>query len=431
MSIPSMEETRVERLSTPQTTGEPGVVDVDYGWQGNNRVELLENGEAYFPRVFEAMRQATTEILLETFIVFEDKVGNELQQVLIDAARRGVRVTASLDGFGCGELSTGFLAALSEAGVHIQIFDPAPKHLGIRTNWFRRLHRKIVVVDGTIAFIGGINFSADHLGDFGPEAKQDYSVEVQGPAVADIHHFALLQCGRPARAKYWWQRRRQRRSELAFNDHDGQVRLVYRDNGDHRTDIEEVYRRVLRTAKRRVVIANAYFFPGYRLLREIRNAARRGVDVRLILQGQPDMLVAKLAARMTYDYLLKSGVQIHEYCERPLHGKVALVDEDWSTVGSSNLDPLSLSMNLEANVLIRDRAFNRTLFERLEYLSDNHCKAMSVDTAPRGRVWHMTVGFLVFHFLRHFPAWAGWLPAHKPRLKPFSQPNGSDHHVPR
>jgi len=421
-----MDKTNVEHLSTTPPIREPGVVDVEYGWQGNNRVELLENGEAYFPRVFEAMRQAKTEILLETFIVFEDKVGDELKEVLIAAAQRGVRITASLDGFGCGELSTGYLAALSEAGVRIQIFDPAPKTLGIRTNWFRRLHRKIVVVDGTVAFIGGINFSADHLADFGPEAKQDYSVEVQGPAVADIHHFALLQSGRPARAKYWWQRRRQRRSELAFTDHDGQVRLVYRDNGEHPTDIEEVYRQVLRTAQRRVVIANAYFFPGYRLLREIRNAARRGVDVRLILQGQPDMLAAKLAARMTYDYLLKSGVQIYEYCDRPLHGKVALVDEDWSTVGSSNLDPLSLSLNLEANVLIRDRAFNRDLFERLEDLSNNHCKVMSADKSPRGRVWHMTVGFLVFHFLRHFPAWAGWLPAHKPRLKPFSHSAGSD-----
>ncbi|RON39869.1 cardiolipin synthase ClsB [Pseudomonas brassicacearum] len=426
MSSPSMDKTEVEHLSTTPPIREPGVVDIEYGWQGNNRLELLENGEAYFPRVFEAMRQAKTEILLETFIVFEDKVGDELQEVLIAAAQRGVRITVSLDGFGCGELSTGYLTALSEAGVRIQIFDPAPKHLGIRTNWFRRLHRKIVVVDGTIAFIGGINFSADHLADFGPEAKQDYSVEVQGPAVTDIHHFALLQCGRPARAKYWWQRRRQRRSELAFTDHDGQVRLVYRDNGEHPTDIEEVYRQVLRSAQRRVVIANAYFFPGYRLLREIRNAARRGVDVRLILQGQPDLLAAKLAARMTYDYLLKSGVQIYEYCDRPLHGKVALVDEDWSTVGSSNLDPLSLSLNLEANVLIRDRAFNRDLFERLEDLSNNHCKVMSADKSPRGRVWHMTVGFLVFHFLRHFPAWAGWLPAHKPRLKPFSHSAGSD-----
>lgn len=419
MNSAPLEKSAVDPVTLNLPVREPGHVDVEYQWHSNNRVELLENGEEYFPRVFEAMRAAKSEILLETFIVFEDKVGAELQQILIEAAQRGVRTTVSLDGFGCGELSTGYLSALSDAGVHLQIFDPAPKHLGIRTNWFRRLHRKIVVVDGLIAFIGGINFSGDHLADFGPEAKQDYSVEIQGPVVADIHHFALLQSGRPGRARFWWQRRRQRLEEMAFTDHDGQVRLVFRDNDQHNTDIEDVYLQVLRKAKRRVIIANAYFFPGYRLLREIRNAARRGVEVRLILQGQPDMLVAKLAARMTYDYLLRAGVQIHEYCQRPLHGKVALVDEDWSTVGSSNLDPLSLSLNLEANVLIRDRAFNQHLYERLEDLSQNHCKAMDAKLLPRGRIWHMTVGFLVFHFLRHFPAMAGWLPAHKPRLKPF------------
>ncbi|MDM8192878.1 cardiolipin synthase ClsB [Pseudomonas koreensis] len=419
MNSAPLEKSAVDPVTLNPPVREPGHVDVEYQWHSNNRVELLENGEEYFPRVFEAMRAAKSEILLETFIVFEDKVGAELQQILIEAAQRGVRTTVSLDGFGCGELSTGYLSALSDAGVHLQIFDPAPKHLGIRTNWFRRLHRKIVVVDGLIAFIGGINFSGDHLADFGPEAKQDYSVEIQGPVVADIHHFALLQSGRPGRARFWWQRRRQRLEEMAFTDHDGQVRLVFRDNDQHNTDIEDVYLQVLRKANRRVIIANAYFFPGYRLLREIRNAARRGVEVRLILQGQPDMLVAKLAARMTYDYLLRAGVQIHEYCQRPLHGKVALVDDDWSTVGSSNLDPLSLSLNLEANVLIRDRAFNQHLYERLEDLSRNHCKAMDAKLLPRGRIWHMTVGFLVFHFLRHFPAMAGWLPAHKPRLKPF------------
>ncbi|MEL1090724.1 cardiolipin synthase ClsB [Pseudomonas sp. OB66] len=419
MNSAPLEKSAVDPVPLNPPVREPGHVDVEYQWHSNNRVELLENGEEYFPRVFEAMRAAKSEILLETFIVFEDKVGAELQQILIEAAQRGVRTTVSLDGFGCGELSTSYLSALSDAGVHLQIFDPAPKHLGIRTNWFRRLHRKIVVVDGLIAFIGGINFSGDHLADFGPEAKQDYSVEIQGPVVADIHHFALLQSGRPGRARFWWQRRRQRLEEMAFTDHDGQVRLVFRDNDQHNTDIEDVYLQVLRKAKRRVIIANAYFFPGYRLLREIRNAARRGVEVRLILQGQPDMLVAKLAARMTYDYLLRAGVQIHEYCQRPLHGKVALVDDDWSTVGSSNLDPLSLSLNLEANVLIRDRAFNQHLYERLEDLSQNHCKAMDAKLLPRGRIWHMTVGFLVFHFLRHFPAMAGWLPAHKPRLKPF------------
>ena len=421
MSSTPLEKSAIPGLEPPVTATQQRPVDLEYGWHSNNRVELLENGEAYFPRVFAALREAQSEILLETFILFEDKVGHELHGILIEAAQRGVRVTVSLDGFGCGELSTGFLGALSEAGVHLQLFDPARPLLGVRTNWFRRLHRKIVVVDGQLAFVGGINFSADHLADFGPEAKQDYAVEIQGPAVVDIHHFALLQSGRPARAKYWWQRQRRRRSELAQAEHDGQVRLVYRDNREHRSDIEEVYLHVLRGARQRVVIANAYFFPGYRLLREIRNAARRGVDVRLILQGEPDMPIVKFAARMLYDYLLKDGVKIYEYCQRPLHGKVALVDEDWSTVGSSNLDPLSLSLNLEANVLIRDRAFNRLLFERLEQLSQDHCQAMSPDRAPRSRLWRLTIGFMVFHFLRHFPAWAGWLPAHKPRLKPFVQ----------
>ena len=409
----------VEHIATDQPPDNNKARDVDYGWQSGNHVELLENGEAYFPAVFDALRGAQREILLETFILFEDKVGHELQGILIEAAQRGVKVVVSLDGFGCGELSPAFLGELAEAGVTVQMFDPASKILGIRTNWFRRLHRKIVVVDASVAFIGGINFSADHLADFGPEAKQDYAVQVIGPAVADLHHFALAQNGRQIRSRRGWRRRQQRPSPWTSEKGDGLVRLVYRDNIQHRDDIEEAYIYALSQARQRVVIANAYFFPGYRLLREIRNAARRGVQVQLIMQGQPDVLLAKLAARMLYDYLLKDGVVIHEYCQRPLHGKVALVDDEWSTVGSSNLDPLSLALNLEANVLIRDRAFNQQLYERLDVLAKEHCQTMPENRKPRLWLWRLTVGFLVFHVMRHFPALTGWLPAHKPRLKPF------------
>ena len=409
----------VEHIATDQPPDEAKARDLDYGWQSNNQIELLENGEAYFPSVFDAMRKAQREILLETFILFEDKVGHELQGILIEAAQRGVKVVVSLDGFGCGELSPAFLGELAAAGVEVQMFDPAPKMLGVRTNWFRRLHRKIVVVDATVAFIGGINFSADHLGDFGPEAKQDYALRLTGPAVADLHHFALAQSGRQVRTRRGWRRRQQRPALWTTDNSDGLVRLIYRDNVQHRDDIEEAYIHALSKAQQRVVIANAYFFPGYRLLREIRNAARRGVQVQLIMQGQPDVLLAKLAARMLYDYLLKDGVVIHEYCQRPLHGKVALVDDHWSTVGSSNLDPLSLSLNLEANVLIRDRAFNQQLYERLAILAKDHCRTMPENRKPRLWLWRLTVGFLVFHVMRHFPVLTGWLPAHKPRLKPF------------
>jgi len=411
--------TAVEHIATDQPPDQTKARDLDYGWQSGNQVELLENGEAYFPKVFEVLRQAQREILLETFILFEDKVGLELQGVLIEAARRGVKVVVSLDGFGCGELQPAFLGELADAGVTVQMFDPASKTLGIRTNWFRRLHRKIVVVDANVAFIGGINFSADHLGDFGPEAKQDYAVQVTGPAVADLHHFALAQSGRQVRMRRGWRRRQQPPSAWPGDQGEGLVRLIYRDNLQHRDDIEEAYIHALGKAQTRVVIANAYFFPGYRLLRAIRNAARRGVQVQLIMQGQPDVLLAKLAARMLYDYLLKDGVVIHEYCQRPLHGKVALVDEEWSTVGSSNLDPLSLSLNLEANVLIHDRRFNQQLYERLQTLAKDHCQTMPENRKPRLWLWRLTVGFLVFHVMRHFPALTGWLPAHKPRLKPI------------
>ncbi|MGY2378368.1 cardiolipin synthase ClsB [Pseudomonas sp. SDO524_S393] len=412
----------VEHISTDQPPDAAKARDLDYGWQSGNQIELLENGEAYFPRVFDALRAAQREILLETFILFEDKVGHELQGILIEAAQRGVKVLLNLDGFGCGELSPTFLGELVEAGVTVQMFDPAAKTLGFRTNWFRRLHRKIVVVDASVGFIGGINFSADHLGDFGPEAKQDYAVQVTGPAVADLHHFTLAQSGRQVRTRRGWRRREQRPAPWPGERGDGLVRLIYRDNVQHRDDIEEAYIQALSKARTRVVIANAYFFPGYRLLREIRNAARRGVHVQLIMQGQPDVLMAKLAARMLYDYLLKDGVVIHEYCQRPLHGKVALVDDDWSTVGSSNLDPLSLSLNLEANVLVRDRAFNQQLYERLETLAHQHCQTMPENRKPRLWLWRLTVGFLVFHVMRHFPALTGWLPAHKPRLKPVESP---------
>ena len=126
MNSAPLEKSAVEPISITPPVREPGQVDVEYRWQGGNHVQLLENGEEYFPRVFAAMRAAKSEILLETFIVFEDKVGAELQEILIDVAKRGVRTTVSLDGFGCGELTTGYLSALSDAGVHLQIFDQPP-----------------------------------------------------------------------------------------------------------------------------------------------------------------------------------------------------------------------------------------------------------------------------------------------------------------
>ncbi|WP_137973187.1 cardiolipin synthase ClsB [Pseudomonas sp. F(2018)] len=383
---------------------------MNYNWREGNQVQLLINGEEYYPRVFECIRAAQREVLIETFIIFEDKVGNELQQVLIDAAQRGVRVELTVDGYGTADLSREFVAAMTSAGVNIHVFDPSPRWLGMRTNLFRRLHRKVVVIDGERAFVGGINYSADHLGDFGPMAKQDYAVEVVGPIVADLHA-ASLRVMRPALDAPSQVRPVTR---LAG---DARMLLTVRDNDAHSRDIEAQYLLAIRSANYRLVVANAYFFPGYRLLRELRNAARRGVRVTLILQGQPDMPWARGFSRMLYNYLLRDGVEIHEYCQRPLHGKVALADREWATVGSSNLDPLSLALNLEANLFIRDARFNQQLYEHLHTLINEHCKRISLERVIRGYWWRAPLIFLCFHFTRLFPAIASKFPGHSPRLK--------------
>ena len=392
-------------------------------WIGGNSFELLENGEAFFPRVFEAIRNAKREVVLETFILFEDKVGLELHAALLSAARRGVQIDVTVDGFGSPDLSPEFIGALCEAGVRLHVFDPRPRLLGWRYNMLRRMHRKIVVVDGEVAFVGGINYSADHLADYGPEAKQDYSVQARGPIVGVIHRFVhtMLATGqRHGQGRRWFSFRKRMRSLSSAAEPVGDASAIFvtRDNGEHTNDIERHYRAAIRAARTRITIANAYFFPGYRLIREMRRAARRGVQVRLVLQGQPDMAIVKTAAGLLYHHLINAGVHVFEYTERPLHGKVALVDDVWATVGSSNLDPLSLSLNLEANLVIRDKAFNQVLAERLEDLIQHKCREIAAESLEPATGWRIARSFIVFHLLRHYPSWAGWLPAHAPRLVP-------------
>jgi cardiolipin synthase len=329
-------------------------------------------------------------------------------------------VELTVDGYGSPDLSAAFIGALQAAGVRLHVIDQRPPVLGMRTNLLRRLHRKLVVVDREIGFIGGLNFSIDHLRKAGPESKQDYAVEARGPIVLDFYRLmeASLYPVRPSWRDRWNERRFSWRSTRAVRPAgDGLAMLVVRDNDRHRDDIERQYRVAFRAARHEVILANAYFFPGFRLLREMRNAARRGVKVHLILQGRPDKDIARWGAVALYEYLMRDGVQIHEYTTRPLHGKVAVMDDRWVTVGSSNLDPFSLSLNLEANVIALDADLNRELRGRLMHLIEHECTPAP---APRpGFSWiRQGLSFLLFHFLRWFPRFMGERPSHRPRVAP-------------
>lgn len=395
--------------------------DIPGNWTYGNRVRLLENGEEYYPAVFGAIERAQSEVLLETFLIFEDEVGRALQQALIGAARRGARVVATADHYGSPDLSREFVQEMIDAGVDFRYFDPQPRLMGMRTNMFRRLHRKIVVIDRREAYVGGINYSIDHLRKHGPESKQDYSVALEGPIVDHFRQLvlALVESRELPRNRPWW-RTRVKPMSMERAQHGGVPALAMRrDNDRHKDDIEIHYRAAIRQAQREILIANAYFFPGYRLVREIRRAARRGVKVRLVLQGgAADKAIATWAARSLYRYLARAGVCIYEYCERPLHGKVAVIDDAWSTVGSSNLDPSSLSLNHEANVIIWDRAFAAELKANLEKLIANHCMSIESERFSEPVLWRRWAGFFVFHLIRRFPYWDRWLPKREQPVLP-------------
>ena len=250
---------------------------MSYHWRDGNRLQLLENGEEFFPRVFEVIAQAKKEVLLETFILFQDKVGNELQKALIAAAENGASVDVTVDGYGSADLHGEFVTAMTRVGVRIHMFDPGKRLLGRRLNVFRRMHRKIVVVDGEVAFIGGINFSADHLGDFGPAAKQDYA---PGGRPGGARHPSLRpEPDRPEQAAaaslVATPLRQQTPGYGGISRGEARALFVVRDNDQHRNDIEEHYLQAIRDARSRLLIANAYFFPGYRVLR--KSATQRDV----------------------------------------------------------------------------------------------------------------------------------------------------------
>lgn len=378
----------------------------------NVALELLINGEQYYPRLWEDIRAAQKEVLLETFILFEDVVGSQLADELCAAAQRGVEVHLTIDGWGSAWLPQAFCERLTEHGVQLHVFDPVSnsvRRLGLRPNIFRRMHRKIVVIDRQIAYIGGINFSEDHLAESHPEGKQDYVVRAEGSVAQQIQEFVTGEIQRLGH-----RRRRSRKlskRDLARHwgreDKGSEVFFVTRDNREHRSDIERFYKVAFRRVQREIIVANAYFFPSYGFIWQLRRAVRRGVRVVLILQGKPDMAYVRTAASTLYDYLLDAGVEVYEYTQRPLHGKVAIFDDAWCTIGSSNLDPLSFALNAEANLFIYDSAFTRQLRDHLMELQATQCTRITRADIPRQKGWRHLVRILAFHLMRRFPKLLG------------------------
>jgi cardiolipin synthase len=335
---------------------------------GKNDVTLLESGLALFPAMIAAIDGAQQDIHFETYIFALDDTGIAVQAALMHAARRGVKVRVVTDWFGTGAKQARRLGmAFAEAGVRYRVFNP----------WFKRgvtrTHRKIVVVDREVAFVGGININDDWLCDYAPHERLpaprwDFAVQVRGPLVAQIHRETQAQWARVGRlgiVKRVNLFREMRKRPRATPYAPMQAAFVVRDNLRNRRTIQRAYLQALGHARSSVLLANPYFAPGLKFREALSHAARRGVDVRLLI-GVGEFWLQDMVARSFYPKLLDCGVQVIEYRKTQLHAKVAVIDEDWSTVGSSNCDGLSLFLNQEANVVVRDAEFARAMRAHIE-----------------------------------------------------------------
>lgn len=331
-----------------------------------NRLTLLDKGGEYFPALIAAMDAARYEIHLESYIYQADAAGRAVAEALIRAARRGVAARLLLDGFGSRNLAQELIRALRHAGVELLFYRPESSLLQWRRHRLRRMHRKLAVVDARVAFVGGINVLSDLDGHGLVAPRQDFAVRVEGPLVADIH---------AAARKLWrqvrWSRLGLARGEDAWLKPDirsageQKAEFLARDNLRGRRAIERAYLKAIGHARAEVIIANAYFLPGRRFRRALAQAAARGVKVVLIVQGHTDHRLYQAASRALYRFFLEHGMEVHEYRASELHAKAAVIDGHWATLGSSNIDPFSLLLAREANVVAHDPGFAGELRRRI------------------------------------------------------------------
>lgn len=331
-----------------------------------NRINLLTSGSEYFPALEAVFDAAQHEIHLETYIFEDDVAGRRIAAALQRAARRGVATHLLVDGYGSRQLNPGLVAGMQSAGVRYLVYRPDIAPWTFQRQRLRRMHRKLAVIDAQVAFVGGINIIDDMHTPGQTPPRFDYAVRIEGPLLINIH---------PVAKKLWalveftqlGQDWRPRAPPVAADNPLGHQRAAFlvRDNLRHRSDIEEAYLAAVAGARSEILIASSYFFPGQVFRRALMDAAARGVRVVLLLQGRVEYVLLHYAAHALYGAFLDAGIEIHEYHKSFLHAKVAVIDRRWATVGSSNIDPLSLLLAREANVVIDDREFAAGLQQSL------------------------------------------------------------------
>ncbi len=379
-----------------------------------NQIHLLRNGAEYFPALIAAIDHANHEIYLQTYIFEPDITGLKVGTALKNAAQRGVKVHLLLDGFGCKDLAKSTVAELKAAGVDVLFYGSKISPLTLNRGRLQRMHCKLTVIDGGVGFVGGINIIDDFNTPFTLSPRVDYAVQVQGPVVA----------GMRSNVRFLWRKLclktvpelypspfKTAQTQNKNQTNHMRARFLVRDNLWHRREIENAYLAAIKSAQVEIIIANAYFLPGLRFRHALRDAASRGVSVKLLLQARVEYILLDLASHALYSSLLHQGITIFEYHKGFMHSKVAVIDGKWAMVGSSNIDPFSLLMSREANIEIEDIAFSQELRQDLLLSIESGASIVSTDDWENN-VTKRFFSWLVYGLVRLMIGIAGYSNSH-------------------
>lgn len=380
-----------------------------------NRLTLLDSGREYFPALLAALQGAQTEIHLESYIFANDQVGNAVAGALAQAALRGVQVRVLVDGFGARDFSVDFGSRLTAAGAQVMLYrqELAGFSFKFQRHRLRRLHRKLVVIDGRVGFVGGINIVADDNAPAELRPRYDYAVRVEGPVVDQMH----------AAVRRMWEivswanlKRRFRLQPWVAPPPppagDQMAAFLLRDNFRHRNDIANAYLDAIQGARNEIIVANAYFLPGFRFRHAFREAAQRGVRIAILLQGVSDHPLLRYATGALHGALIEDGMRVFEYRKSFLHAKVAVVDGVWATVGSSNIDPFSLLLAKEGNIVVQNPRFATELRTSLINAMADGAEEIRAADLRRMPVHSRLLRWLSYGLVRLMVGLAGFGPKH-------------------
>ena len=364
-----------------------------------NRVELIRGGSAYFSRLIEMIDSAANHIHLQTYIYDDDETGTLIAEHLKRAVNRNVDVYLLVDGYASRLIRASFLKDLTDAGIRLRFFEPLFKSHNFYFG--RRMHQKVVVTDSRFALVGGVNISNRYNDMPGAAAWLDFALFVEGEAAREL----CILCWKtwnnyPARM----ERTPCEKNPVSFDlppETNCEVSVRRNDWVRRKNEISSTYTGMLRNASKDITILCSYFLPGRVIRRHLGAAAKRGVKIRIITAGVSDVKVSKYAERYLYDWMLRNKMELYEYQPAVLHGKIAVCDSRWMTIGSYNINNLSAYASIELNMNVINEPFALEVERVLNNIIKNDCRPITTEYHKKSRnLFKQFIRWLSYQFLR-------------------------------